>query len=70
MSEKGRYVISTRSVVRKHLQDAPQTSAVYPDQEERAEASVIDQVDQIWLPTGAEVPRQQLLMNLGVMSVC
>ena len=46
-SEKGRDVILTRSVVRKHLQDAPQTFAVYPDQEERAEESLIAQVDRL-----------------------
>ena len=31
-SEKGRDVILTRSVVRKHLQDASQAFAEYPDQ--------------------------------------
>jgi len=44
-SEKGRDVILTRSVVRKHLPDAPQTFAEYPDWEERAEESMIAQVD-------------------------
>ena len=45
-SGKGRDdVILTRSVVRKHLPDAPQTCAVYPDWEERAEESMIAQVD-------------------------
>jgi len=44
-SEKGRDVILTRSVVRKHLQDAPQAFAVYPDWEERAEESTIAKVD-------------------------
>jgi len=36
-SEKGRDVILTRSVVRKHLPDALQTFAEYPYQEERAD---------------------------------
>ena len=58
-SEKGRYVILTRRVVRKLLQDAPQTFAVYPDQEERVEESMIAQVDCPWVSIGAEVPRQQ-----------
>jgi hypothetical protein len=43
--EKGRDVILTKSVVRKHLQDAPQMFAEYPDWEERAEESMIAQVD-------------------------
>ena len=59
-SEKGRDVILTRSVVRKDLQDAPQTFAEYPDQEERAKESMIAQVDQSQPSTGAEVPRQQV----------
>ena len=44
-SEKGRDVILTHSVVRKHHQDAPQTYAEYPDQKERAEEMTAVQVD-------------------------
>jgi hypothetical protein len=58
-SEKGRDVIQTRSVVRKHHQDAPQTFAEYPDQEERAEEVTMVQVDQPRLPLGTEVQGQQ-----------
>ena len=46
--------------MRKHLQDAPQTFAEYPDWEERAEEAMIAQVDRPQLPTGVEVPRQQV----------
>jgi len=44
-SEKGRDAVLTKNVVRKHLQDAPQTLAEYPDWEERAEESKRAQVD-------------------------
>ena len=49
----------------KHQPDAPQIFAVYPDQEERAEESMIAQVYQPRLPTGAEVLRQQVNNESG-----
>ena len=58
-SEKGRDVILTCSVVRKHHQDAPQTFAEYPDQEERAEEMTVVQVDRPRLPSGTELQGQQ-----------
>ena len=58
-TEKGRDVILTHSMVRMHHQDAPQTFAEYPDQEERAEEMTVVQVDQPRLPSGTELQGQQ-----------